>query len=283
MALTIQNSKGLVHPDRFKTKILLIAQPGFGKTEFIGGVPNIGIAATETGDGNGMLTIAERGVDYVEPETLTDLEAVCKGQVFKTHSAQALDSLTAMSRTFIRKAALAIPRKQGDSEKRRRGVPELDDYGVIAVMIQDLLRQLIQLDKHIIVTAQLKVQMPDAETGRGEYLVGPDLPGQMFLGAPAMFDQVFIGRTRNVTRDIVNDKGITEKKKVTERYWITAPDGIHLAKCRSKRLGNQPLLPQEVVYDLKTGSGTWQYMYEAMRAGYEEVYASLHTSPSVND
>ena len=271
LSLQIQNSKDLIKPDSFKLKILLVAPPGFGKTEFIGGIPNVGIAACETGEGNGVLTVADRNVAFCEPDTISELESICKGLVFKSQDAVALDSLTAMTRTIVRRAALAIPRKQGESEKRRKGVPELDDYGVMGVMTHDLLRALIQLDKHVVVTSQLKIQLPDAETGRGEYLIGPDLPGQMFLGAVAMFDTVLVGRTRSVTKDI---DGV--KKKVSERYWITAPDGKHLAKCRSKRLGNFPLLESEIVYDLQANTGTWDHIFNTVKAAYEEIYQALN-------
>lgn len=254
-------------------KVLLIAPPGFGKTEFIGGAPNVGVAACETGEGNGLLTIASKGAAFVEPETISELEAVCKGGVFKTQETIAIDSLTSMVKTFIRKAALAIPRRQGESEKRRKGVPELDDYGVMGVMTHDLMRQLLQQDKHVIVTAQLKVQMPDAETGRGEYMVGPDLPGQMFYGAPAMFDIVLVGRTRSATK--TGDDG--KPKKTLERYWLTQPDGVHLAKCRSKRLGDKPLLDPQEVYDLGLGTGTWGALYGKIKAAYEEIYAANQT------
>lgn len=270
LSLNIQNSRDLIKPDGFKLKILLIAPPGFGKTEFLGGVPNIGIAACETGEGNGVLTIADRGVAFCEPGTKSELDQVAKGLIFKTQDAIALDSLTAMVKTLIRGEAVSIPRKGGDSEKRRRGLPELDDFGVMGVMTHDLLRALIQQDKHIIVTAQKKIQMPDPETGKGEYLVGPDLPGQMFLGAPAMFDTVLVGLTRSVTKDV----GGGIKKKFIERYWLTAPDGIHLAKSRSKRLGNKPLLDAEELYDLQTGAGTWPYLYNKIQAAYREIYAA---------
>lgn len=250
-------------------KLLLVAPPGFGKTEFIGGIPNVGIAACETGEGNGLLTIANKGASFVEPDTINELESICKGMVFKDKDAIALDSLTAMFKTFIRKAALAIPRKQGESQKRLRGVPELDDYGVMGVFCYDLMRQLIQQDKHIIVTSLMKIQTPDAETGRGDYLVGPDLAGQMFLGAPAMFDIVLVGRTRTVVKEI---EGV--KKKVSERYWITAPDGIHLAKCRSKKLGDKPLLAAEIIYSLVNNTGTWNDIYGQIKTAYEEIYAA---------
>ncbi len=269
MSLTVRNTLELIDPAKYKAKILLIAPPGFGKTEFIGGIPNVGIAACEPGKYKGLTTIADKGLSFVTPDTASELESVCKGIIFKDKDVLALDSVTAMVKSFIRKSALTVPRKKGDSEKRRRGIPELDDYGTMGVMTYDLLLQLLELDKHVVATAQLKIQLPDAETGKGEYLIGPDLPGQMFLGAPAMFDIVLIGKTRQVLKEF--EGGI--KKKVPERYWITAPDGVHIAKCRTKRLGNLPLLDPIEVYDLDKNTGTWDHLYAKIRASYEKIFS----------
>src|SRR3990167_8764645 len=110
--------------------------------------------------------------------------------------------------------------------------------------------------------------MPDAETGKGEYLVGPDLPGQLFLGAPAMFDTVLIGRSRQIIKDFKDEKGVVVKKKFIERYWITQPDSIHIAKCRSRRLGNEPLLDPQEVYDISDGRGTFPFLFNKIKQAY---------------
>ena len=268
MSLEIKNSRELIHPDKFKLKMLLIAPTGFGKTEFLGSVPNIGIASCETGDGGGALTIAQLGKDYCEPRTYAELEAVCSGNIFKTHTALGLDSLSAMVRTFVKEAALQLPHVGGNAPRRNRGIPDLGDYGVMAELTRQLLQKSLYLDKHVIVTALLKPQMPDPETGRGEFVIGPDLPGQMFLGAPAMFDIVLVGITQD---KLVEEAG--KRVKVTERYWLTASDGIRLAKSRLKGPGNTPMFAQRELFDLKSGAGLFPSFYEKVRTAYKEIYA----------
>lgn len=266
MSLTIKNTGDLIHPDRFRLKILLIAPPGFGKTDFLRTVPNIGVAACEEGDGRGLATIARYKIPFVEPETYQELDAICGGLVFRDQTAQALDSLTAMQRTFIKAAALAIPRKEGSSQKRAKGIPELDDYGTMAEMTRQLLQKLVNLPKHIIVTAGKRTLLPDPETGRGEFAIGPDLPGQMFLGAPAMFDIVLVGTVERKVKDIGG-----KRVQVEERYWVTQPDGINTAKCRLQKPSGGPVLEPREPYNINTGEGTFPYIYQKVVAAYTEI------------
>lgn len=262
MTVTIRNTRELVG-ERFRFKVLLYGLPGVGKTSWLAGVPNIGIAACETGTGKGLLSVADRGLDFCEPTSLADFAAICSGSIFKDKAAVGLDSLSEMSRTFIKDAALSIPRKGFDSPKRSKGVPELDDYGVMAELTRKYLRGLLDLDKHVVVTATEKVQMPDAESGRGEYLVGPELPGQMFTGSAAMFDFVLRLRTRPKLRT-PGDK----KSQYIERYFITNSDGAGtIAKCRSNVTG-KPLLDLEEIWDPATGRGSFQYLLDKILAGY---------------
>lgn len=262
MSLQVRNSKTLIDPDNFKFKALVIGLTGVGKTQFLGTVPNIGVAACETGQGSGLLTIASQGIDFIEPSSLADLDAVCKGMIFKDKSAIGLDSLSDMYKTFIKQAALAIPRKGAESEKRLQGIPELDDYGVMAEMVRRLLRNLLVQDKHILVTAGMKIDRPDPESGQTQMLVGPDLPGQMFLNSPAMFDIVLFLRSRPVD---LRDK----KNPIYQRYFMTAGDGTYIAKCRSV-IDGVSLLDKEEVFDLKTGQGTFPYLLAKIQTKYAE-------------
>jgi hypothetical protein len=128
MAMDIKNSKQLLDPKNFKIKMLIYSLPGLGKTQFLGTAndiaPNaLGVGACEWGHGKGLLTIADKGIDYVEPENMRDLEAFCKGQIFKDKQVLGLDSLSAMAKTFVKDYALTIPRSRGDSPKRSLGIP----------------------------------------------------------------------------------------------------------------------------------------------------------------
>lgn len=266
MAIVVSNAKALVRSDNFKLKILLYGSSGLGKTSWAGSAPDPGFAACETGHGSGLLTLAGKDIDYVEPTCLSDLEAVATGQVFKDKQTIVLDSLSAMARTFVKDAALAIPRTRGESQKRKQGVPELDDYGTMGEMTRRILNRLLDLDKHIVVTAAEKIKLPDADTGQGETIICPDLPGEMAVGSTGMFDFVFRLRARQVLKDARD-----AKSKVTERYLLTASDGQgSIAKGRSNKNG-QSFLPKEIIVDLATGKGLFPDILATILAGYADA------------
>jgi GTPase SAR1 family protein len=257
-----------MEPNNVKLKVLVYGLSGTGKTMWASTAPNPGYAACETGAGQGLLTIADKGIDYVAPTSLTEFEQVAAGAVFKDKDTIILDSLSEMVKSFIKDFALSIPRKQGDSEKRRKGVPELDDYGVMGEITRRLIRKLIEgnKDKHVIVTATERYLEADPESGQGQALIGPDLPGQMFLGSVAMFDLVLRLRTKQILK-VPGDA----KSRVVQRYFITQSDGAGtLAKCRNN-VSLKPLLDKEEVFDLETGQGTFPFLLDKVQKGYQEA------------
>jgi len=268
MSLEIKNTKNLILPDKFRMVALIYGLPGSGKTQWVGTAPNPGIAACETGEGNGLLTIAGMGHDYITPANYMEFEAFCNGNLFKDKSSIVLDSLSDVNQTFIKDYALSIPRTRGESPKRRLGIPELDDYGTMGEITRRTIRKLIDSypDKHIFVTAKEKYDKADPENGQAETLVGPELPGAMMLGSTAMFDFVFRIRTRQILRDPKDPKS-----RFVQRYIQTAADGQGtVAKCR----GNQPdgkghpLLDPIETINLETGEGTIPWLLEKVRAGF---------------
>ena len=266
MGLVIKNSRGLISEGELKLKLLLVGLPGFGKTSFIADTPKVGVGVSETGHGKGLLSVAHKGIDYVEVNSYNDFDAFCSGEVFKDKDTLGLDSLSDMTKTFIREKALSIPRTKGESEKRRAGVPEMDDWGVIAELTRKLLRKLLDQPKHIVVSTGLRIDKPDPENGQGETLIGPDLAGQMFLGSTAMFDIVLLGRTRSKLRN-PNDA----KSRYTERYWLTEPTGGFLAKNRlSIEDKGGSFLPPELIYDREKGTGTFKDIYDRAVKAYAE-------------
>src|SRR5574337_636390 len=271
MPIEVKNSRGLIDPDNLKLKMLIYALPGTGKTTFCATAPNPGFIACETGHGAGLISVAGAGVDYCIPKNLPELELIASGMVFKDKETEVGDSLSEMARSFIKDYALAIPRKKGETEKRKSGVPELDDYGVMGEVTRRLVRKFLDLDKHIIFTATERYQQPDEDTPGSELLIGPDLPGQMFLGSTAMFDLVLRMRTRVQFRDPKD-----AKSKYTQRYFITERSGSTIAKCRLSlptKLGvaqTPSLLPAEVVVNYQTGEGTFPWMLDTIQKGYQK-------------
>lgn len=265
LSLTPFRTKELLAPGSLRLKILLAALPGTGKTKWVGTVPNVGVAACETGHGKGLATIGEEDVKAVTPDNYKELEAFCSGDVFKECDALAIDSLSAMTKTFIKDYALSFPRKSGQTLKRAAGVPEQDDYGVMSELTRRLLAKIIAIPKHIIVTTTLKLpQDANPDEGREALPAMPDLPGQLALAAAAMFDTVFIMRTRPVLRDPRD-----AKSRYTQRYLMTQQSDKWLAKSRLNVAG-APILEEEEVFDLQTGAGS----FPALLAKIQSAYAS---------
>ena len=264
MSLISRNSKDLVDPAKIRLKILLFGLPGSGKTSFVGTVPNVGIASCETGHGSGILSIAQKGVDFVEPTNYKEFEAVCSGDVFKEKSAIAVDSLSAMARTFIKDYAIAnFPRARGETPKRRAGIPELDDYQTIAELTRRLLAKLLSQDKHIIVTATLKLpQAANPDEGKEATPGQPDLPGQLALASAAMFDLVMCLRHRPSLRDAKD-----AKTRFNQRYWLTQGNEQWVAKSRLNSAG-LAVLDAEEIFDLETGAGSFPYILEKIQKAY---------------
>jgi hypothetical protein len=262
VALTVKNTRELLTTEGLKLKILIYGLPGMGKTSWLSSVPNIGIVACETGAGRGLLTLAGLGIDYCEPTSLADCDAIAAGTIFKDKDAIALDSLSEMNRTFIKDAALAIPRGKGNTDKRARGIPELDDYGVMAEITRKFLTRLLSQDKHVIVTATEKYDKAREDDPPGtESLIGPDLPGQMFLGSTAMFDLVLRMRARQVLRDPRDPKS-----RVLERFFVTEKDSTgSVVKSRLNVKPGTPILSPEEPINFDTGAGTFPYILQKVK------------------
>jgi len=265
MALVVKNTHELIDPEKYRAKVLVYGISGVGKTAWAATAPNPGFVACETGHGSGLLTVADKGLDYVEPTNLDDLEAIAKGSVFKDKATIVLDSLSDMERTFIKEAALKIPRMRGDTEKRKKGIPELDDYGVMGEMTYKYLRLLQHSnpDKHIICIATEKYDKADPENGQAESYIGPNLPGQMFHGAPAAFDLVLRLRVRPALKTPGD-----AKSRYIQRYFITQPDSQGSIVKGRPSIDCKPLIPAEVVFDPSTGEGCFNYFLQKICDGY---------------
>ena len=267
MSLKLRNTKEFVDPDKFRMVALIYSLPGSGKTSLVGTCPpeDTIIAACETGNGSGLLPIADKGFDCVEPSDMVELEKFCRGEVFPNKKFLVLDSISAMYKTFIKEAGLKFPRQGSDTEKRKAGIADLADYGVLAELTRRLLNILMSCnpDKHILVTALEKYDRPNENDAPGtESLIGPDLPGQLFLGVPAFFDFVFRLRTRPKLKNPADPKS-----RYYERYLQTQQSQGVIAKSRAVSKGVS-LLDAEEIVDLDSGKGTIPYLINKIKTGY---------------
>src|SRR6266850_2753606 len=269
MALILRNTRDLMKPGALKLKILIYGIHGSGKSTFLSTVPDIGIGASENGFGKGLIGLAGEELDYVEINNFEDFDSFCSGSVYKEKSAYGLDSLSDIVKRHVKTKALSFPRTKGETLKRNAGVPEIDDYGVMAELTRKLLAKLIDTDKHIVVTSGLRIDKPDPENGQGEMLIGPDLAGQMFLGSTAMFDLVLCARTRPVLDDPRN-----AKSRRTEYYYITnSPGNGIIAKNRLGVKGGKSFLPPEVVFNPEKGEGTFPWLLKVAQDAYAKYLA----------
>jgi hypothetical protein len=277
VSLVIHNTHDLITPADLKLKVLVFGLYGTGKTTFMSTFPNLGAGQCDTGHGKGLLSVASTAFDYVDLTSYADFDAFCSGTIFKDKDSQGLDSLSEMVKTFIKDKAISIPRAKGETQKRALGVPELDDFGVIGELTRKLIRKLLDIPKHIVVTAGLRIDRPDMETGQGETLIGPDLSGQMFLGSTAMFDLCLCLRTRSILRDPKD-----AKSRYTERYFLTENNGSGiLAKNRLSVTQGKSFLPTEVIFDPSRNLGTFDYFYNAAIDAYTKYLAERAAAPLV--
>jgi hypothetical protein len=261
-----RNTRELMDPKLFKFKCLIYAPPGFGKTDWAweksmdpGGI------ACETGEGNGLLTVAERELPFGVPTTYQDFQAFCGGQYFKGNTTLVCDGASEAVRTLIKDYALTLPNPRASSEQARRsaGIPVGNDYQSMAELMRRELRKLLSQPKSIIVTALERVDKPGENDPPGTpTYVGPDLPGQLLLACTAMFDFVFRLRVRSLLRDPKD-----AKSRYLQRYLMTEAHDIAIGKCRSQ-ISDKPLLDMEEPIDKKTGQGYPSYLIQKITSAY---------------
>jgi AAA domain-containing protein len=259
MSIQIRNTQDLLQ-EELRLKILIYGPSGVGKSEFASGAPNPIIAACETGHGKGLLTVADKGLPFLEPETYSEVEQFCSGGVpgQDRYDTYVFDGFSYLTDTVIKNHALGVQRSGGNSQKRSMGIPEMDDYGVMAELERRLLAKLLGQPKHIIVTCLMDYyQPPEGGTQpKKERIGGPDLPGMMRLGSSAMFDFVFRLWTEPALRDPRDPKSRYHK-----RVFLTDGNGQYLAKSRLRH-GLVNLYPTEVEFNLESGSGTFNWFLE---------------------
>lgn len=266
MAIDIKNTSNLIKPEEMRLKIAIIGKTRLGKTTFISKAPNVGVCACETGHGRGLLSVVTNAppFDYFEPKSLEDIDALASGHIFKDKDTIGVDSFSAIARTIIKDFAVRMPSgAKGSSPRRLAGIPELNDYNTMGEVSRRVLDALLNLPKHVVISFLERTEK-DHDTGAA-ISCGPDVPGQMYLAAPSMFDVVLYLKARKAFRNPADPKSA-----YTQRYFITQPDGFHIGGDRNNIAG-KPILPAELPFDLETGSGTFA---DILRR-YNEAYAAV--------
>jgi hypothetical protein len=261
--MEVKKTKDIVKPENYNWKILLVAPTGLGKTTWVSSAPDVGIAACETGEGSGTLSITQANVDFVEPRTFVDFRSICYDtfQPFQNKRTIALDSLSYMTKSFIKDHVLSsFPSKNPrEASRRQAGVMSGFDYGDVAEVTRSLLNALLAQKKHIIVTALAKSDKDENGVVIG---IKPDLPGALADGAAAMFDSVLYLKVRKLYRDPKDPRSV-----YMQRYFITQADSVHLAKDRNN--SGRPFLDAEEIFDKDTGQGNFPSLLNKILSGHK--------------
>lgn len=270
--MEVRNTRNIIKPENYNWKVLVVAPTGLGKTTWVSTAPDVGIAACETGEGGGTLSIVNAGVDFVEPRTFADFRSICYDTFapFQKKRTIALDSLSYMTKSFIKEHVLASfpSRNPREAMRRQAGVLVGLDYGDVSEVTRNLLNALLNQKKHIVVTTLAKTEKDDSGVVTG---IKPDLPGALADGAAAMFDSVLFLKARKLLRDPKDPKSA-----YMQRYFITQTDGVHLAKDRNN--SGKPFLNAEEVFDKETGQGSFMDLLNKILAGHAAASSAVPTA-----
>lgn len=247
-SLQVYNTKDLISPD---TRICSLIYSGakFGKTKLAAslnevtkkyrGKPSLFIAC-EVSEGGGTMSVADLGVDYVQPATWGEMEEVL-GQLATNdyYGGVILDNATDYVIRIVRPYALKFPAKERELGARQHGVPVRSDYQTMSECSRQQINKLLNLTnkttpekfrKDVIVTALEREQNDDDGKLEG---IKPALPGALADVVTAMFQSV-VGikiKQKIVPIDLANPKAGT--KRVSSRILHVANDGVRVTDDRT--------------------------------------------------
>jgi hypothetical protein len=238
--LVVRNTKDLLGPDT-RLCALMWAKAKFGKTKWAAALDKITkrwyngpslVVAVEAADGGGTATLADLGLDYVEPKSFGEFQGLVAAlQTDTTYKGIILDNASDLVKRFIQVEALKLPYEKGTAPmSRQKGVPAQGDYQTMGEMLRSELNKLVNLTKkdtdarvrkHLIVTA-LEYEKTSRD-GQTVLSVGPALPGQMADTATAMFQAVLTIEVEQKVK--VNPANPKETVRYNERVVVCEADG----------------------------------------------------------
>lgn len=162
-------------------KTLLLGEPGSGKTRSSSFWPQPIFAAAE----NGLMSVADRRVPYALIKTASDLQQLIavvqadnrKPILERQYKTFVLDTLDALQQKVLIPEVL---------RQQRHDSMQLQDWGVLGGLQSKLLREILNLDMHVVVLCHSKIE----DDGDGPKRLVPQLQGSLKDSVPAEFDLV---------------------------------------------------------------------------------------------
>lgn len=240
--LAVKNTKNLFDKHS-RMNILCMGSPKRGKTTMGAtldkltkkhlGKPSL-IVAIELGEGSGVASVRDLGVDYVEPSDLNEMNKLINALKNDTHyGGIVIDGTYELVRQLIKPFVLSRPSNESKSpiveERRKMGVFSRSDYETAGEQLRQWLQAFINMTtvgdpkssdkhiqdkvryrKHLFVTALEKEIYEEDDNGKLHLTaIKPSLPGQMADAATAMFQT--IGYITNVATRETNAQGKAER------------------------------------------------------------------------
>lgn len=219
-------------------KVLIAGVPGSGKTRVSSTFPNPLIASAE----GGLMSIAERGVPYVEIKSLGDLigvrsimeaDAEMRAELVGCPvDTIVIDTIDTVQRILIEERLQAT----------RQDSMKIQDWGWLGNQMSALINGFRACDAHVVFTCHIKEQN-DADTGRVWF--DPALQGQTAKQLPGMVDLALVLQAR--TRKVATDETI---ETVLDRFLLTRPnEQFDWVKDRSGKLPEVFPVDMETEYE----------------------------------
>jgi len=207
-------------PSSHNLRMVIYGSSGIGKTVFGNTAPNPLFLSAE----EGLLSLADKGVNYVKIETTQDIDNIYhalkngslkddKGKKIKVDTV-VIDSLTEVQQVIINNITGG-------------GMPSQRQWGDFSTKMAEILRKFKGLDVHLIFICLENEKNDEDDNGRDFSRFVPELYGKLMQKTCAMMDMV--GRYYMKTT-VVNDKP-TAQRVMTFEY-----SPRHVAKDRSGKL-----------------------------------------------
>lgn len=245
-------------------KILVYADPGVGKTYFLGTAdddPRLTPALLVDTEGGTLTIRGKKNIDVVRVRSYEDIVKLINHLRMPDHSKCShrqwkcimIDSLTELQKQIMQEI---LRMEYVKKPSRDPDIPEMRDWGKNAERVRKVVRAFRDLQGYHIIFTLLQREIKDDNTGIT--VVKPGLPGQLADDIAGFID--IVGYLQIVRKEETKKEGDKAVKKVSvSRQMIVQPISRAIAKDRSDVLGDviiDPTLPKMLDAILEATNGS---------------------------